>query len=113
MSKKQSDPKTLTQVAHVAFMYMHEQDYPPLFHYDDEEQGIVIRNILRDCLLGQDGPITFEPEDIETITENVISMQKELAQRHLFMQSEFVSRGEEIDPRLLAFEPDENAPRPN
>lgn len=114
MSKNKSNPKSLAQVAHAAFLYMHEQDYPALKDYLEEERPIVIRNILDDVFKAHDGPLHYEPEDISTITDNVIAMQKELEQSVLLRQSQFFSRGgEAIDPRLLQLEADENMPRPN
>jgi lipopolysaccharide export system permease protein len=46
--------------------------------------------------------------------EDYLAMQKELAQDFQLQQSQFFSRGgENVDPRLLDLEPEENAPRPN
>nr|BDD44014.1 hypothetical protein 7 [Alphaproteobacteria bacterium] len=95
-------------------MHMHEQDYPALCDYHEEERPVVIRNILDDVFKAHDGPLHYEDEDIATITDNVIAMQKELAQAALLQQSQFFSKNDEqIDPRLLALETKEDAPLPN
>lgn len=114
MSKKSNGPVNLKQAAQAVFMHMHEQDYPALFDYEEDEQSIVVRNILSDALSSQHGPLAFEPEDIETITKNVIAMQKDLIREATLRQSEFYSHDEtHIDPRLLALDTDNNGCTPN
>lgn len=114
MSKKPNGPVDLRQAAQAVFMHMHQQDYPMLFDYDEDEQGIVVRNILSDALSDHHGPLAFEPEDIDTISRNVTAMQKDLIREATLRNSDFYSHNEShIDPRLLALDTDNNDCTPN